>query len=140
MTNTNKGGNTSIPQDPIDLIIVDDEVDFCDLVQIVGEGLGLNASVATDGKTFKALFRRYHPRAVAFDLVMPDMDGIELLQWVVKEPHHPQIGFMSGYNESYMQAATMLAQLSRLTIFGTLQKPASMAEIEKFLRPLTSSC
>ena len=65
-----------------DILLVDD--DKTHRVQIGGylNRLQLPFQIAVNGKEAVELIEKYHPRLILLDVVMPEMDGFEVLQTV----------------------------------------------------------
>jgi CheY-like chemotaxis protein len=67
------------------LLIVDDEPRFATFVERVAEPLGYEVEVTNHGRDFQAAYRRKRPDVVVIDMVMPDIDGNELVLWLVEQ-------------------------------------------------------
>ena len=61
------------------LLIVDDNEAFGEFIRKVGVGAGYAVEVVPTGEAFKARYSAFKPIVVIVDLVMPDIDGIELV-------------------------------------------------------------
>ena len=66
------------------LLIVDDEVDFGNLVRRVAEGLGFEVVVLSDSREFKETYNQLDPDKIVLDIVMPGIDGIEIVNWLIE--------------------------------------------------------
>ena len=62
--------------------MIDDEEAFCDFVCEVARGMGYQTASTSCADVFKDTFQTFDPHVVVVDVVMPDMDGIELVQWL----------------------------------------------------------
>ena len=62
------------------LFVVDDEPDVVELLQTILRGEGLEVEIATDGRSALARILANPPDLVVLDLMMPDLDGFELLK------------------------------------------------------------
>ena len=58
-------------------------------VEVVGE--------AADGHEALEQIATLKPRVVTLDIEMPRMDGLQALQAIVRQPHHPSVVIVSGY-------------------------------------------
>lgn len=74
------------------VLIVDDEADFCNLVRdfLVARG-GWEVEVAHSGFAAGVAVARFRPVVVLMDLMMPDMDGFEVLHVLQKDPEMREI-------------------------------------------------
>lgn len=63
------------------ILIVDDEVNFCKLVKMNLESAGNFAvEIAVDGKAGINLAKKLKPDIILLDILMPNMDGFEVLK------------------------------------------------------------
>ncbi len=67
------------------ILIVDDEENIRNLVKAYVEREGYTVYVAQDGPGALAAFRRYHPDLVVLDVMLPGLDGLEVLQQIRRE-------------------------------------------------------
>lgn len=65
------------------LLIVDDQPALGEIVRRTAAGLGYDVKVTTHAEEFMAVFDDFNPTAIVLDIVMPDIDGIELVAWLV---------------------------------------------------------
>ena len=61
-------------------MLVEDDRDLADVIQAALEFEGLDVAVAHDGREGLDLIDRTHPDVVITDLVMPVLDGLQLIQ------------------------------------------------------------
>jgi CheY-like chemotaxis protein len=64
------------------VLAVDDEEQNLVLTQRVAEELGFATHTLSDAQRFMTTFVRFKPDIVVIDIVMPNMDGIEIIQWL----------------------------------------------------------
>ncbi|TMA17902.1 MAG: response regulator [Deltaproteobacteria bacterium] len=62
------------------IVLVEDDRDLADVIQAALEFEGLDVAVAHDGREGLDLIDRTHPDVVITDLVMPVLDGLQLIQ------------------------------------------------------------
>jgi DNA-binding NtrC family response regulator len=68
-------------QKPIRLLIVDDEQDLLDLLKkVLSKKCGCDVALAISGFEAVKLVKSWKPDVVLTDIIMPDMDGLQLLQ------------------------------------------------------------
>jgi two-component system alkaline phosphatase synthesis response regulator PhoP len=68
-----------------DILIIDDEISIRKVVSAYLEAEGFTVYTAEDGQGALALFRRYRPGVVVLDIMLPGMDGLEVLQHIRRE-------------------------------------------------------
>lgn len=67
------------------ILIIDDEENIRNLVDAYLNAEGYTLYAAADGAHGLALFRRYRPDLVILDIMLPGMDGLEVLQHIRRE-------------------------------------------------------
>ena len=65
--------------EPIRALVVDDEPALADLMRMGLELKGWDVAVAHDGAAAIKEARTFHPDVLVLDVMMPGMDGVELL-------------------------------------------------------------
>lgn len=115
------------------LLVVDDHKEFADLVVDVAARLGFDARSATSAREFKELYAVRAPDVVVLDIVMPESDGIELIQWLVNIGYRGRVIVATGYGPMYANAAKVLGEGRGPADIAILRKPASLAEIRACL-------
>ena len=72
------------------ILIVDDEQSYRQLLSLVFEGDGHSIRTASNGREALALLQQDAADVIISDVKMPDMDGIEMLRSVRET--HPDLG------------------------------------------------
>lgn len=67
------------------ILVVDDEANICNLVSAYLKAEGFIVHEAADGIQGLAAFRRYRPDLIVLDVMLPGMDGFEVLQKIRHE-------------------------------------------------------
>ena len=74
------------------VLIIDDEADFCKLVKLNLELIGdFAVTIATDSKRGLALAKTLKPNLILLDIMMPHMDGFQLLEKLKADEETMQI-------------------------------------------------
>ena len=115
------------------LLVVDDEPEFCELVRKVAADMGYEVQVATNGHTFQAAYLTLQPTLIVMDMVMPEMDGNELVLWLVEQGYAADLVIITGYNPDYAKDARLLAEFKGLRSVTTLTKPIRIARLREAL-------
>lgn len=113
------------------LLVVDDEPEFCELVRKVAADLGYEVLVATNGRTFQEAYLTLQPTMIVMDMVMPEMDGNELVLWLVEQHYAADLIIITGYNPEYAKDARLLAEFKGLHSVVTLTKPIRIARLRE---------
>ena len=73
------------------ILIVDDDENICEVIKMYVESAGYETKVVNDGKTAETMFLEYKPDLVLLDIMLPNIDGIDVLKWIRKEYETPVI-------------------------------------------------
>jgi DNA-binding response OmpR family regulator len=114
-------------------LIVDDEADFGAFVRRVAQKLDFEVEVTTTAAGFKESYSRFKPTIVVLDIVMPDVDGIELIRWLAAAHCAARVVIISGFDPYYAMAAEKFGDIGGLTSIQRLTKPVSLADLESAL-------
>jgi CheY-like chemotaxis protein len=79
--------------DPLLVLLVEDDRDLAEVTQAALQHEGVQVALAYDGRQGLDLAERLHPQVVVTDLVMPGLDGLELIRRLLAmpPPHAPVI-------------------------------------------------
>lgn len=67
------------------ILVIDDEDSILNVVEAYLKNDGNTVHLARDGISGLAAFRRYNPDLVILDIMLPEMDGMEVLQQIRRE-------------------------------------------------------
>jgi CheY-like chemotaxis protein len=115
------------------LLVVDDEPRFAAFVRRVAVPLGYDVEVTTHGRDFQSAYERETPDMIVVDMVMPDIDGNELVLWLVEKGCEADILIITGYSPDYAINAKILGEFKGLKSVTTMSKPISVKELRKAL-------
>ena len=116
------------------LLIVDDEPDFAAAVRRVAEKLDFVVEATTRGRDFKEIYQRFDPTVIILDMIMPEVDGIELMDWLASVKSTARIIIISGFTPLYAKTAASLGEAKGLTSILRLVKPVSLATLTAALQ------
>ncbi len=114
------------------LLIVDDLPALGDVVSRVAGNLGYDVRVTTHADDFKRDFESFNPTTIVLDIVMPDVDGIELIDWLIERNCEAQVLVASAFNPDYARMAETLGSAKGLEI-SFIEKPFRVAELRESL-------
>jgi len=113
------------------ILIIDDNPDVVALITAAADYKGIACIVAADAETFLAALTP-DISLILLDLVMPNVDGVELLRMLGEQKCATPIVLMSGVGARILETAVSLAKSLGLTVAGHLRKPFRIAELETF--------
>jgi EAL domain-containing protein (putative c-di-GMP-specific phosphodiesterase class I) len=112
------------------ILVIDDENDVGEFISTAAQALGLQCTVTTDAKAFLEALTP-DKTLIMLDLMMPKMDGVELLRLLGELKCKTGIVLMSGVGKRTLESAGQVAQALGLSIVGHLQKPFRLTELEE---------
>jgi DNA-binding NtrC family response regulator len=93
---------------PKRLLIVDDEMDLLVLLRkVLAKQCDCEVSIAQSGKEALEQIASWHPDVIVSDIVMPDMDGLQLLTEVYALDSSISIVIMTGYGTIEMAVTAL---------------------------------
>ncbi len=96
------------------VLLVEDDRDEAEVLQAALEREGLSVSLAYDGAQGLDQALRDHPDVVITDLIMPVLDGLQLIQKLLSQPSaHPPVIALSAVG-SRLHAARELGAVEAL--------------------------
>ncbi len=115
------------------ILVIDDDADIGELIAAAAESIGIPCRTTTDAANLAHLLDS-DVSLILLDLMMPGMDGVEVLRLLGKLECRASIVLMSGINKRVIDTAEKLAGALGLRIAGHLQKPFRLTDLEEFLR------
>ncbi len=73
------------------VLVVDDEADILNLVKMLLKSHGYMVAVAGDGKEALKQVKIFRPQVILLDIMMPEMDGGDVVRELKKDPMTSQI-------------------------------------------------
>jgi EAL domain-containing protein (putative c-di-GMP-specific phosphodiesterase class I)/FixJ family two-component response regulator len=114
------------------ILVIDDDRVVGEIVSALAGAMGLQCDVARSPEAFFDLVSP-DTTLILLDLVMPEMDGIEILRLLGEKKCKSRIVLMSGINIRVIETAKKLAQTLGLSVVGHLQKPFSLSQLKDLL-------
>lgn len=115
------------------LLIVDDEAEFGEFVRRVAVDIGYEVMVTTNGLDFQKGFASFQPNKIILDMVIPDIDGNELLLWLLEQGYASDLIITTGFSPDYARDAKILAEFKGLPSVSILVKPVRLAQLRGVL-------
>jgi CheY-like chemotaxis protein len=119
------------------VLVVDDMDEILKLVREVAQGIGYVTETLNNTLRFRKTFVLFKPDIVLLDIIMPNIDGIEIIRWLIDVDYSGRLIIMSGYAD-YDRMAQMLADAPDRMTVTSLPKPFRIAELRAALRGVHS--
>ncbi len=88
------------------ILIVDDEVDICEMMSFTFDSHGFETLIAHDAAEAFELVKKENPDLVVSDIRMPKGGGMKLLEDIKKfNPEKPKVFLITGYSDNTREEA-----------------------------------
>ena len=114
------------------VLVIDDDVAVGEIVCASARAMGMSCDVTREPLTVVNLVTP-DTGLILLDLMMPGMDGVELLRLLGERQCKAGIVLMSGINIRVIETAKKLARTLGLSVVGHLQKPFALPELKAVL-------
>ena len=118
------------------LLLIDDEPAFGRFIAHAAESGGFTAHVTMSAGPFMQKYRDLKPEAVALDLGMPQVDGVELLRFLAEEKCTAPVIIISGFDRRVLDSSMRLGSALGLNMVGPLEKPVRLQELLDLLNQI----
>lgn len=115
------------------LLILDDEAAMGQTIANIARTAGFEARAVVDAVSFFRELETWEPTHIALDLIMPDVDGIEVLRRLGDAGCGASILITSGVGTRVLEAAKQSALEHGLEIAGVVSKPFSPSKLRALL-------
>jgi EAL domain-containing protein (putative c-di-GMP-specific phosphodiesterase class I)/FixJ family two-component response regulator len=115
------------------ILVIDDDDDICEFISATAKSMGLHCTATTEAAAFLDALTP-DTALIMLDLMMPEMDGIELLRVLGEQQCKAGIILVSGIGKRTMETAQGLAQAHGLSVVGHLEKPFEVEDLEAILK------
>lgn len=123
------------------VLVTEDESELREIYRHMLAGAGYRVLQAANGHHACRLLQQEPVDLVMTDLLMPEMDGAELITWMRREGYNAPVLMVSGANAVFK--TDFLAVVRDLGASATLEKPVTsellLAVIDRLLRPAALS-
>jgi len=120
------------------LLVIEDDEHIVDLVSRVAEEADFEVRSSCDFTEIPYLYDKFMPHVIVLDIIMPDMDGFEVLNFLHKRNSSTRVVILSG-QAAYRPMASKMAEGLELAIVATVAKPFRVAELRQTLERIKLS-
>ena len=110
------------------VLVVDDDPWICSFIQKLAENGGFSVETLTDPERFLDVYDDT-TNLIFLDLMMPNVDGIEILRLLAGRECKAAIVLITSYEENILRAAKDIASDLGLRVLDALQKPFEVEDI-----------
>jgi CheY-like chemotaxis protein len=115
------------------LLVVDDQDSIARVITKIATPLGFEVRTVTAPEAAFDTFVEFKPNVLLLDLVMPEVDGIDVLHKILALGTSTEIIVMSGFGRGYLQLGTDVVAFHDHPPILTLAKPFRKAQLTALL-------
>jgi CheY-like chemotaxis protein len=115
------------------LLVIDDQTGITKVVEMIARQLGLNARSLNSSAEATETFMAFKPDILILDMIMPEKDGIDVLNEVLLTGIPVKVVLTSGFSESYLRLAEGVARFHDNPNVSILRKPFRREELMQLL-------
>lgn len=119
---------------PHKLLVIDDQAGINAAVVRVATDLGLETMAVREPLKATEAFINFAPDLVLLDMIMPEKDGIDVLEEMMLTGLPAKLIIMSGHGEAYLRLAQGVAEFHGAAQVEVLRKPFRREDLEALLR------
>jgi len=123
---------------PKKLLVIDDQTGITKVVGLIATQLGFDARMINDPSEATEEFIAFKPDVVMIDMIMPEKDGIDVLNEILLTGIPVKVVLTSGFSESYLRLAEGVARFHANESVSILHKPFRREELVTLLTNLTA--
>ena len=118
------------------LLVVDDQAGITRVVEMIARQLGLNVRSLNSSAQATETFIAFKPNILMLDMIMPEKDGIDVLNEILLTGYPVKVVLTSGFSESYLRLAEGVAKFHENPDVSILRKPFRREELMDLLSRL----
>ncbi|HUB11635.1 MAG TPA: response regulator [Acetobacteraceae bacterium] len=122
---------------PKKLLIIDDQPGITKVVGLIAKQLGLEFKAINNSSMATEEFIDYRPDILMLDMIMPEKDGIDVLNEILLTGITTRIVLTSGYSDAYLRLGEGVAKFHESGLVSVLRKPFRRAELVELLSELS---
>jgi len=111
------------------LLVIDDEEDLCEMIGEIAAARGLEVKTLSNPEKVMAMLEGFTPDLILMDLMMPGIDGVELLRLLAAHVKDAKLCLMSGSDVRVLNSARRLGSAHGLDVVAALEKPIGVASL-----------
>lgn len=133
MTETRSEPHKYFAGSDLRLLILDDDPLVGETVRMMAASIGVESTYCRTAGEFFGQISQREPSHILLDLVMPGVDGVEVIQRLGALRCQARLIIVSGVDSRVLDAAQRSAKQHRLSLAGALSKPFSRGALATLL-------
>lgn len=115
------------------LLVIDDDRTICEMLSMLAAGIGYETETASTLAEIERTISAHHD-LILLDLSLGETDGMTVMRAIAKRHSGANLVLLTGADQSVINGARRVAELSGFNVVAACAKSANVAEIEGVLR------
>ncbi len=111
------------------LLIVDDHAGVTGVIRATAETLGFSCRIVNRPEEAFPVFKVFAPDVLILDMMMPEKDGIDVLEEILRTDIETRFILTSGYGDGFLRMGERIVRGARETSVTFLKKPFRREEL-----------
>jgi len=120
------------------ILLIDDDICFAGFFSDAIAHFGFTCEVLNDSMQIGEHDMHSYSHVV-IDLLMPNYDGLQILEHLKKVDYRGYISVVSGQDQSVLKSAQEVCRMHQLAFHTALQKPFDLSHLERLTRAIPST-
>ena len=120
------------------ILIVDDQVGLTRVIGMVAKQAGFEPMIVNAPQDAIQAFLDFRPQFVMVDMIMPEMDGIDVMNQILLTQEPTRVILTSGYGNAYLRLGKAVAEFHDMSKVSVLRKPFRREELLTLLDDLAN--
>jgi len=116
------------------LLVIEDDCLIANLICHAATALGFATCIAADPHAIKKACTNWHPTVIAFDILIPGMNGIEIIRILRQQPNKARLILISDNDDLSRRMIESLAAVMGFTIDNKISKPFELDQARTTLQ------
>lgn len=121
------------------MLVVDDQEDICEIIAELAARRGIEVRTINEPERVASILETFSPDFIMMDLMMPGIDGVELLRLLAEHAKAAKLCLMSGSDTRVLNSARRLGSAHGLDVIAALEKPINIPALNALLDELTTN-
>jgi DNA-binding NtrC family response regulator len=118
------------------LLVVDDQRGITKVIRTIATSLGFEVREINDPQAATEAFSEFRPHVLVLDLIMPEKDGLDVLNEVLVIDPKIEVVLTSGYGDTFLRLGDSVSKFHRDAGVRILRKPFRADALHELLKEL----
>jgi EAL domain-containing protein (putative c-di-GMP-specific phosphodiesterase class I) len=120
------------------MLVIDDEEDICETIAEIASTYHFQVSTISNPDSVAGALAQIKPDFIMLDLMMPGIDGVEMLRTLAEFVKDAKICLISGSDTRVLNSARRLGSAHGLNVIAALEKPIDVSALRTLFNRMSA--